>query len=67
LSVNIADDDLKAFYHKFMVAEAGHYRLFIDLARQYGDVDKVNARWKEYLEHEAEIMKRLELRGDRMH
>lgn len=67
LSVNIADDDLKAFYHKFMVAEAGHYRLFIDLARQYGDVDKVNARWKEYLEHEAEIMNGLELRGDRMH
>lgn len=67
LSINIADDDLKSFYHKFMVAEAGHYRLFIELARQYGGTEKVNRRWQEYLEHEAGIMQRLDLRGDRMH
>ena len=67
LSLHISDDDLKSFYHKFMVAEAGHYRLFIDLAKLYGDEEKVIARWKEYLEHEAGIMEKLELRGDRMH
>jgi len=67
LSLHINDDELKTFYHKFMVAEAGHYRLFIDLAKRYSNEDTVKKRWAEYLEHEAQIMKNLELRGDRMH
>ncbi len=67
LSLHIADDDLKQFYHKFMVAEAGHYRLFIDLAKKYSGEEMVKKRWKEYLTYEAEIMENLELRGDRMH
>ena len=67
LSLHIADDDLKTFYHKFMVAEAGHYRLFIDLAKKYSGEEVVKKRWKEYLAYEAEIMENLELRGDRMH
>ena len=67
LSLHLGEQKLKDFYHKFLVSEAGHYRLFIDLARKYGDVEKVNARWQEYLEHEKQIMKDLELRGDRMH
>ncbi len=67
LSLHIADDDLKQFYHKFMIAEAGHYRLFIDLAKKYSGEEAVKKRWKEYLAHEAEIMENLELRGDRMH
>jgi tRNA 2-(methylsulfanyl)-N6-isopentenyladenosine37 hydroxylase len=33
LSLHISDDALKDFYHGFMVSEAGHYRLFIDLAK----------------------------------
>lgn len=67
LSLHISDDYLKEFYHKFMVSEAGHYRLFIDLAKLYSDEEKVKERWKEYLAYEAELMKELELRGDRMH
>jgi tRNA-(ms[2]io[6]A)-hydroxylase len=67
LSLYISDPELKEFYHKFMVSEAGHYRLFIDLAKTYCDEDKVKSRWQEYLAYEAEIMKQLELRGDRMH
>lgn len=67
LSLHIADDDLKEFYHKFMVSEAGHYRLFIDLAKHYGDEEKVKARWQEYLAFEAEVMDGLVVRGDRMH
>lgn len=67
LSLYINDPELKDFYHKFMVSEAGHYRLFIDLAKTYCEEDKVKARWKEYLAYEAEIMENLELRGDRMH
>jgi len=67
LSLDIADDQLKEFYHKFMVAEAGHYRLFIDLAKKYAGEEKTKKRWQEFLDYEAEIMKKLEIRGDRIH
>ena len=67
LSLHIAEDSLKDFYHGFMVSEAGHYRLFIDLANQYSPPQQVKERWNEYLAYETEIMKSLELRGDRMH
>ncbi len=67
LSLHIAEDDLKEFYHKFMVSEAGHYRLFIDLAKRYCGEEKVKERWQEYLAYEAEVLKNMELRGDRMH
>jgi len=67
LSLHIAEDSLKDFYHGFMVSEAGHYRLFIDLANKYSPPDEVKERWNEYLAYETEIMKSLELRGDRMH
>lgn len=67
LSLYVEDDALKQFYHKFMVAEAGHYRLMIDLATLYSTKEKVEKRWQEYLEYEAEVMKNLEVRSDRIH
>ena len=67
LSLHISDDNLKEFYHGFMISEAGHYRLFIDLAKQYGNEEEVQKRWQEYLDFEASIMDDLALRGDRMH
>lgn len=67
LSLNIKEIELRDFYHKFMVSEAGHYVLFLDLARSYFGKEKAEARWEEYLEHEAEIIDKLELRADRMH
>jgi tRNA-(ms[2]io[6]A)-hydroxylase len=67
LSLYINDEKLRGFYHKFMVSEAGHYRLFLDLAKQYFDEEKVKVRWQAYLQREADIMEELELRGDRMH
>lgn len=67
LSLHINDEKLRDFYHKFMVSEAGHYRLFIDLAKLYSDEEQVRVRWQEYLQKEAEIIDTLELRGDRMH
>ncbi len=68
LSLHISDDKLKEFYHGFMVSEAGHYRLFIDLAKEYGaSEESVKARWQEYLDFEKNIMESLSPRGDRMH
>ncbi len=67
LSLYCADEDLRKFYHEFMVSEAGHYRMFIDLAKTYYPEDLVKKRWDEWLEIEAEILQGLELRGDRVH
>ncbi|MFK7773834.1 MAG: tRNA-(ms[2]io[6]A)-hydroxylase [Saprospiraceae bacterium] len=67
LSLHISDDELKDFYYKFMVAEAAHYKMFIQLAKKYSSEEKVTKRWKEYLDFEEEMLKTLEVRGDRMH
>lgn len=67
LSLNLKEKELQEFYHHFMVSEAGHYKMFIKLAKLYFDEDRVMTRWKEYLEYEAEMIKGLEVRGDRMH
>jgi tRNA-(ms[2]io[6]A)-hydroxylase len=67
LSLEIPEVSLREFYRKFMVAEAGHYRLFLDLAKHYGDPEAVMTRWREYLAYEADMLLTLEIRGDRMH
>lgn len=67
LSEGLNDENLRKFYRRFMESEAGHYTLFIELAKTYIDKEKVRKRWKDWLEHEKEIMQHLEVRGDRMH
>lgn len=58
LAENIQDKELAAFYHELMVSEAGHYTLFIGLARKFGGTIDVDKRWKEWLDNEAEVIKR---------
>jgi len=67
LSEGLADEYLRQFYRRFMESEAGHYRMFIDLAMRYNSEDRVWTRWQQWLEHEAGVMKELEVRGDRIH
>ena len=67
LSLHCSEEDLRGWYHKFMVSEAGHYRLFLDLASLYFGKEKSLSRWRECLAFEAEIIKHLAPRGDRMH
>lgn len=67
LSLHISEPELRDFYHEFMVSEAGHYRMFIDLARKHMDTEIVDRRWQEYLDFEAEMLKTLEYRADRVH
>lgn len=64
---NIGDQELSIFYYELMVSEAGHYKNFLQLAREYMPDDYVTKRWNELLAQEAEIMKRIEVRSDRMH
>lgn len=67
LSLHLEEEALRNFYHHFMVSEAGHYKMFLSLAETYGGKEKVRIRWQEFLNYEAEIIKSLETRGDRMH
>ena len=56
MSEHINDEELSKFYYELMVSEAGHYTMFIGLARKYaGDVD-VEKRWKEFLDYEAKVI-----------
>jgi tRNA-(ms[2]io[6]A)-hydroxylase len=63
----LEDESLCKFYYELMVSEAGHYRNFLQLAKEYMPEDYVMQRWSELLEEEAEIMRTLEVRPDRMH
>jgi tRNA-(ms[2]io[6]A)-hydroxylase len=67
LSKEISDEDLREFYKRLMVSEAGHYRLFLDLAISVSGEVLVTRRWQEWLEYEGQVMQSQELRGDRMH
>ena len=64
---HIPDQDLSKFYYELMISEAGHYKNFLSLAKQYMPEEAVNRRWRELLGQEAEIVQNLEVRGDRMH
>ena len=63
----ISDPGLSEFYYELMVSEAGHYKTFLSLAKEFMDPEVVEARWREILAQESEIIKHLEVRGDRMH
>jgi tRNA-(ms[2]io[6]A)-hydroxylase len=64
---NLSDPELKKFYYEFMVSEAGHYVSFVNMAKRYQPEEKVKTRLKELLEGEAEIVRNLEWRSDRVH
>ncbi|MGI4728536.1 MAG: tRNA-(ms[2]io[6]A)-hydroxylase [Janthinobacterium lividum] len=56
MSEHINDTELAAFYHELMVSEAGHYTMFIRLARKYAVTIDVESRWKSFLEYEAQVV-----------
>lgn len=56
LSENINDKELADFYRELMESEAGHYTMFINLARSIAPREIVDARWEEFLEYEAQII-----------
>lgn len=65
LSENIEDAELASFYRELMASEAGHYTLFLKLARKFGNpagID-VDARWDEFLQFEADLILRYEQRA----
>ncbi len=67
LSEGLKESSLRKFYRTFMVSEAGHYRLFLSLAKEYMPTKIVKLRWDDLVAEEAAIMKELAPRGERMH
>lgn len=64
---NIPDKALSVFYYELMVSEAGHYKTFLNLAKRFLPEEDVMRRWRELLEQEADILRNMAVRGDRMH
>jgi tRNA 2-(methylsulfanyl)-N6-isopentenyladenosine37 hydroxylase len=61
-----SDPELSTLYQRLFSSELGHYTVFVKLARKAAPVESVEARWKEVLEAEAEILARQEP-GPRIH
>ena len=59
LSEQLQDKELADFYHNLMISEAGHYTMFLNFARKYGDRKEVDKKWDALLTYEAAIMKDL--------
>ena len=59
LANNLKDEELSEFFRSLMASEAGHYMLFLNFARKYGDRKEVDEKWQQLLIFEAEIMKDL--------
>lgn len=58
--------DLQSFYASLALAEAGHYRLFLRLARKVSSAKEADERFAELLHAERELMSTLPLTA-RMH
>jgi len=56
MSENINDQQLSAFYHELMISEAGHYTMFIRLAKKHARSVDVDRRWKDFLAYEAQVI-----------
>lgn len=67
LSEQIKDQELRIFYHELMLSEAGHYRSFINLAKEYMPDNVVDNRWKEMLIDEAIIISKIGVRAGEFH
>lgn len=56
LSENINDEELSVFYHELMKSEAGHYSMFLLLAKKYGNEEEVEKQWQAFLDYESELI-----------
>ncbi|MEM6531345.1 MAG: tRNA-(ms[2]io[6]A)-hydroxylase [Myxococcota bacterium] len=63
LANGLEDSGLRDFYAELARAEARHWAMFIRLAKQYFDRDKVELRLQEMLELEASVLQATEIRS----
>lgn len=60
---HLEDPELASFYQKLAKVEAGHYKIFINIAKHYFDEDLVEKRMAFWLEREAAAIAALPLRA----
>lgn len=53
------DDELRVLYKSLLASEAGHYRIYTDVAREYFPADIVKNRFIEMAELEGDIVRAL--------
>jgi len=58
LAAAASDEELASFYQALYSSEFGHYRVFLKLAGKIADKAAVEARWRQMLASEAEILAR---------
>jgi len=58
LSLHLKDLELAAFYKDLLASEAGHYALFLGLAKRYASKEVVNEKWEALTRYEAEYIKK---------
>lgn len=59
LAAHCDHEDLRALYKSLLASEAGHYRMYTDIAREYYPAERVKQRLKEFGEIEASIVRSL--------
>ena len=62
LADNLTDDALREFYDELARSEAGHYALYLKLARQYFARDVVESRFRELIDLEGRVLAEMPLR-----
>jgi tRNA 2-(methylsulfanyl)-N6-isopentenyladenosine37 hydroxylase len=62
LAEHATQDDMKELYRSLLASEAGHYRAYTDIAREYFPVDVVKNRLEEFGDIEADIVAHLDNR-----
>src|SRR5579883_2979954 len=66
LAAALEDEELSAFYRALFSSEAGHYRVFLELAAKFTPRAELDARWSQLLACEQTILARQEP-GPRIH
>lgn len=62
ISEHLPTAELRAYYHKLAREEAGHYRVFLKMAKMYYDDDQVAARLRHFIAAEREVIAQIPLR-----
>ena len=66
LAAHCDDAELARLYRGLCASEAGHYRVFLDMAHTVRDQDAVHTRWEQLLDAEADVIAS-QPPGSRMH
>jgi tRNA-(ms[2]io[6]A)-hydroxylase len=62
IAKHLTDPELKEWYGDLLASEAGHYRLFIDMASELFGIEATRNRYRELAEREAQVLQELPMK-----